>query len=73
MQLCPNTASTWWGKLCLASQACRYSSGHTGGAYVACGEAASSLHTMALLQVHQAKELKDLHEGGHNPEVLKEL
>ncbi len=28
---------------------------------------------MALLQVHQAKALKDLHEGGHDPEVLKEL
>ncbi len=31
------------------------------------------LHAMALLQVHQAKALRDLHEGGHDPEVLKEL
>ncbi len=28
---------------------------------------------MALLQVHQAKALRDLHEGGHYPEVLSEL
>ncbi len=28
---------------------------------------------MALLQVHQAKALRELHEGGHDPEVLSEL
>ncbi len=28
---------------------------------------------MALLQVHQAKALRDLHEGGHDPGVLSEL
>ncbi len=28
---------------------------------------------MALLQVHQAKALRDLHEGGHDPQVLQEL
>ncbi len=39
----------------------------------ACGEAASALHAMALLQVHQAKALRDLHEGGHNLAVLNEL
>ncbi len=44
---------------------CKYSSGLTGSAYRACGEAASALHAMALLQVHQAKALKDLQEGGH--------
>ncbi len=42
-------------------------------AYAACGEAASALHAMALLQVLQAKALRDLHEGGHDPEVLSEL
>ncbi len=44
---------------------CKYLSGLTGSAYRACGEAASALHAMALLQVHQAKALKDLQEGGH--------
>lgn len=37
----------------------------------ACGDTASALHAMMLLQVHQAKALKDLHEG-EDPEVLKE-
>ncbi len=58
---------------CFPSRACRYSSGPTGSAYRACGEAASALHAMVLLQVHQAKALKDLHEGGHGLVVLHEL
>ncbi len=73
MQLCPRTASTWRGNPLLPSRACRHSSALTGSAYAACGEAASALHAMALLQVHQAKELRDLHEGGHDPGVLSEL
>ncbi|XDV49855.1 hypothetical protein PO909_019027 [Leuciscus waleckii] len=71
MQLCPN--STWRGEPCLPSRACKYSSDLTGKAYKACGKAASAVHAMALLQVHQAKALKDLHEGGHDPQVLHEL
>ncbi len=73
MQLCPRTASTWRGNPLLASRACRHSSALTGSAYAACGEAASALHAMALLQVHQAKALRDLHKGGHDPGVLSEL
>ncbi len=73
MQLCPRTASTWRGNPLLPSQACRHSSALTGSAYAACGEAASALHAMALLQVHQAKALRDLHEGGHDPGVRSEL
>ncbi len=42
MQLCPYTVSTWQGKPCLLFQACRYSSGLSGDAYVACGDAAST-------------------------------
>ncbi len=46
--------------LCWESlMACKYSSGLIGSAYRACGEAASVFHAMALLQVHQAKALKD--------------
>ncbi len=67
MKLCPTAATTLRGDPCLPSRACKYSSGLTGSAYRACGEAASALHAMALLQVHQAKALKDLHEGGHDP------
>ncbi len=50
MQLCPN--STWRGEPSLPSRACKHSSDLTGRAYQACGEAASALHAMALLQVH---------------------
>ncbi len=64
MQLCPNTASTWRDNPSLPSRACRYSSGLTGSAYVACGGAASALHPMALLQVHQAKSLRWSRSGG---------
>ncbi|KAL0189943.1 hypothetical protein M9458_017042, partial [Cirrhinus mrigala] len=72
-QMCPSTASTWQGKLLLPSRAHRHSSGLIGSAYATCGEAGSALHAMALVQVHQTKALKDLHEGGHTPEVLREL
>ncbi len=71
--LCPTVASTLRGEPCLPSQACTYSSGLTGSAYRACGEVASALHAMALLQAHQAKALRDLHEGGHDLAVLHEL
>ncbi len=73
MQLCPTVASTLRGEPCLPSLACKYSLGLTGSAYRACGEAASALHAMALLQVHQAKALRDLHGGGHDLAVLHEL
>lgn len=53
--------------------ACKCSSSLTGSAYRACGEAASALHSMLLLHVHQAKALKDLHVSGHNRAVLHEL
>ncbi len=66
MQLCPTAASTLRGELCLPSRACV-------SPYRACGEAASALHAMALLQVHQAKALRDLHKGGHDLAVLHEL
>ncbi len=62
MQLCPRTASTWRGNPLLPSRACRHSSALTGSAYAACGEAASALHAMALLQVHQAKALREEEE-----------
>jgi hypothetical protein len=71
MQLCPN--STWRGEPCLPSWACKYSSELTGKAYKACGEATSAIHAMALLHFHQAKALKDLYGGGHDPQVLQEL
>ncbi|XP_073670349.1 uncharacterized protein [Paramisgurnus dabryanus] len=73
MQLCPATAPSWKDRPTLPSRACRQSSGLMGAAHQACGEAASALHAMALLQVHQAKALRDLHEGGHDSPILSEL
>ncbi|XDV39324.1 hypothetical protein PO909_008580, partial [Leuciscus waleckii] len=73
MQLCPKTASTWRGAPSLPSRACKFSSGLTRDAYMACGDATSALHAMALLQVHQAKALHDLQAGGPDPALLQEL
>lgn len=65
--------SIWRGHPCLPSQACMHSLSLTSKAYQDCGDASSALHAMVLLQVPQVKALKDLHEGGHDPEVLQEL
>ncbi len=68
MQLCPQGAAAWRGNPRLPSRACKFSSALTAKAYGAAGQAASALHAMALLQVHQAKALKQLHPG-----VMQEL
>ncbi len=73
MQLCPQGAAAWRGNPRLPSRACKFSSTLTAKAYGAAGQAASALHAMALLQVHQAKALKQLHEGDADPGVLQEL
>ncbi len=73
MQLCPQGAAAWRGNPRLPSRACKFSSALTAKAHGAAGQAASALHAMALLQVHQAKALKQLHEGDADPGVLQEL
>ncbi len=73
MQLCPQGTAAWRGNPRLPSRACKFSSALTAKAYSAAGQAASALHAMALLQVHQAKALKQLHEGGADPGGLQEL
>ncbi len=42
-------------------------------AYSAAGQAASALHAVAILQVHQAKALKQVHEGSTDPGLMQEL
>ncbi|KAL0152512.1 hypothetical protein M9458_052235 [Cirrhinus mrigala] len=42
-------------------------------AYSAAGQAASALHAMDILQVHQAQALKQLHEGRPDKRVMQEL
>ncbi|KAI2655437.1 hypothetical protein H4Q32_017837 [Labeo rohita] len=46
--------------------------GSTQKAYRASGQAASALHTMAILQFYQNKVFTDLHEGVPGPELLQE-
>lgn len=72
MQLCPPSTSTWRGDPKLPSKACKFSSTLVAKAYRAAGQAASALHAMATLQVHQAKVLKGLHEVGADQAVLQE-
>ncbi len=38
-----------------------------------CGQAASALHAMAILQVHQAKALKQMHEGSSDWAVQRHV
>ncbi|KAI2643946.1 ORF V: Enzymatic polyprotein [Labeo rohita] len=73
MHLCPQNAASWRGRPRLPSRACKFSSALVAKAYAASGQAASALHAMAILQVYQAKVLKDLHEGAPDPELLHEL
>ncbi len=73
MQLCPQGAAAWRGNPRLPSRACKFSSALTAKAYGAAGQATSALHAMALLQVHQAKALKQLHESDADPGVLQKL
>ncbi|KAL0161559.1 hypothetical protein M9458_045284, partial [Cirrhinus mrigala] len=59
MHLCPQNAASWRGRPRLPSRGCKFSSALVAKAYVASGQAASALHAMAILQVYQAKVLKD--------------
>ncbi|XP_051564216.1 uncharacterized protein LOC127446923 [Myxocyprinus asiaticus] len=73
VHLCPQSAATWRGHPKLLSKPCRLTSSLTAKAYSAAGQAASALHAMALLQVQQAKALKELHEGSSAPDLMQEL
>ncbi len=73
MQLCPQGGAACRGNPCLLSRVCKFSSALAAKAYSAAGQATSAPYAMALLQVHQAKALKQLHEGGADPGVMQEL
>ncbi len=51
-------AATWRNCPSLPSKACKLTAAFTAKAYSAAGQAASALHAMAILRVHQAKALK---------------
>ncbi len=71
MQVCPYTVSTRQDKPCLLFRACKYSSGRRG----LCGLWRCCLHLMLrrYCRFFRLKALRDMHGGGYDPEVLKEL
>ncbi len=73
MQVCPYTVSTRQGKPCLLFRACRYSSGLIRRGL--CGPWRCCLHLTLwrYCSFFRLKALRDMHGGGHDPEVLKEL
>ncbi len=73
VHLCPRNAATWRNRPRLPSKACKLTAALAAKAYSAAGQAASALHAMAILQVHQAKALKQVHEGSTDPGLMQEL
>ena len=69
--LCP--PSRWRSKAALPSKACRTTSALVGRAFAAAGQAASALHSMAVLQILQANLLRDLDEKRSEPASLTDL
>ncbi len=61
--LCPPTAIRWEARACHPSKPCRATSALAGHAYLAAEQAASALHSMAVLQVFQAKMLANEEAG----------
>ncbi len=55
VHLCPRNAATWRNRPRLPSKACKLTAALAAKAYSAVGQAASALHAMAILQIHQAK------------------
>ncbi len=66
----PTKHTTWRNRLRLSSKACKLMAAKANSA---AGQAASALHAMAVLQVHQAKALKQMHEGCTDPRLMQEL
>ncbi|XP_016093523.1 neurexin-3b-like [Sinocyclocheilus grahami] len=70
--LCPPTAFGWRAKATHPSKPCRTTSALAGRAYTSAGQAAAALHSMAVLQVFQAKILASA-ESGLDPATLRDL
>ncbi len=73
VHLCPRNVATWRNRPRLLSKDCKLTAAFAAKAYSAAGQAASALHAMAILQVHQAKALKQVHEGSTDPGLMQEL
>ncbi len=59
--------NTWRNRPRLPSKASKLTAALAVKAYSAVDQAASALHAMAILQVHQAKALKQVHESSTDP------
>ncbi len=70
--LCPPTAIGWKARASHPSKPCRATSALAGRAYSVAGQAASALHSMAVLQVFQAKMLAN-EEAGLDAASLRDL
>ncbi len=73
--LCPPTAIGWKAKASHPSKPCRTTSALAGRSYASAGQAASALHSMAVLQVYQAKLFSAVDESEPEPDpaTLREL
>lgn len=70
MQLCPQSTASWWCNLHHPSKASKFLSDLTAKAYGVAGQDTSA---MALLQVYQAKALKQMHEVSSDPGLMQKL
>lgn len=70
--LCPSTSSLR-PEAALPSKPCRMTAHIAEKAYAASGEAASALHTMAVLQVFQAQLLRSLDGNEPDPDGVRDL
>ncbi len=61
--LCPPTAIAWKARASHPSKPCRATSALAGHAYSVAGQVALALHSMAVLQVFQAKMLSSEEAG----------
>ncbi len=73
VHLCPPTTIGWKAKATHLSKPCRRTSALAGRAYSSAGQAASVLHSMAVLQVFQAKVIHSMDESNPNPAAFSEL
>lgn len=73
VHLCPQNAATRWGHPQLPSSPCEKTAALADKAYSAAGQAASALHAMATLQIHQTKALKGIHTHKGSSEPVQAL
>ncbi|ROL46723.1 hypothetical protein DPX16_12616 [Anabarilius grahami] len=71
--LCPPAAVGWKTKRALPSKPCRTTSALAGRANASAGQAASTLHTMPILQVLQAKLLRSMDESSVYAPAFRDL